>query len=352
MAISWTKAWAGSDDGTLVKGIDLKNIQDDVDANIDNATKLHTFDVEVPAAADDNKVLFWDNDNSKYDYVDVVEIAGTETITGNKTFSGNLIIGTTNQGDIFFDNGTTTTRLTPGTSGQVLITKGAGANPEWGGSFVEFFDTSGTWTCPTGVTGALIWGVGGGAGGLDRPGTGGGGGGSSANYVLGGFLKFTASSTYAVTIGAGGAANANGGDTSIVHDNGTLTIPGGNVGSGQTGGTADAESTQILDGGDDAHPTVGQNTGGAGSVDILKGGDGGNSSGNFADRDGGGGGGNPFGKGGDGANVGANDATAGSGYGAGGGGGTGTDGSASEENGAAGSGGLIIIMYSVPGTPA
>ncbi len=43
-----------------------------------------------------------------------------------------LKLGTTNQGDIIYDNGTSLVRLTPGTSGQALITGGAGANPAWG----------------------------------------------------------------------------------------------------------------------------------------------------------------------------------------------------------------------------
>lgn len=39
--------------------------------------------------------------------------------------------GTTNQGDILYDNGTSLVRLTPGTSGQFLKTLGAAANPAW-----------------------------------------------------------------------------------------------------------------------------------------------------------------------------------------------------------------------------
>lgn len=37
----------------------------------------------------------------------------------------------TTQGDIEYHNGTNRTRLAPGTSGQVLTTAGAGANPSW-----------------------------------------------------------------------------------------------------------------------------------------------------------------------------------------------------------------------------
>lgn len=39
--------------------------------------------------------------------------------------------GTTHQGDIPYDNGTSISRLTPGTSGQILTTQGASANPIW-----------------------------------------------------------------------------------------------------------------------------------------------------------------------------------------------------------------------------
>lgn len=48
------------------------------------------------------------------------------------SITGTINIGTAHQGDIFYDNGTTLTRLTPGTSGQVLMTQGAAANPLWG----------------------------------------------------------------------------------------------------------------------------------------------------------------------------------------------------------------------------
>lgn len=56
-------------------------------------------------------------------------IGGTTPSTG--AFS-TLKVGTTNQGDILYDNGTSLIRLTPGTVGQSLITGGAGANPAWG----------------------------------------------------------------------------------------------------------------------------------------------------------------------------------------------------------------------------
>ena len=45
--------------------------------------------------------------------------------------ASDLTYGTTNQGDILYDNGTSIVRLTPGTDGHWLKTQGAGANPVW-----------------------------------------------------------------------------------------------------------------------------------------------------------------------------------------------------------------------------
>lgn len=58
----------------------------------------------------------------------------------NLTITGTLNAGVTNQGDIFYDNGTSVVRLTPGTSGQVLKTQGAIANPIWSNSLSSVSD--------------------------------------------------------------------------------------------------------------------------------------------------------------------------------------------------------------------
>lgn len=42
-----------------------------------------------------------------------------------------ISIGSINQGDVLYDNGSAISRLTPGTDGQVLTSAGAGANPTW-----------------------------------------------------------------------------------------------------------------------------------------------------------------------------------------------------------------------------
>lgn len=53
--------------------------------------------------------------------------AKVTTLEATSTFK----LGTTNQGDVLYDNGTSIVRLTPGTSGKYLKTQGAAANPMW-----------------------------------------------------------------------------------------------------------------------------------------------------------------------------------------------------------------------------
>jgi len=64
-----------------------------------------------------------------------------------------LNVGTTNQGDILYDNGTSFVRLPHGTSGQFLKTQGASANPIWAtaGSVVLVSTTPITGASTTGV---------------------------------------------------------------------------------------------------------------------------------------------------------------------------------------------------------
>ena len=71
--------------------------------------------------------------SSKINYTGsgVATVGGTNTWTGANTFSGNIIEGTANQGDIWYDDGTKMTRLVPSTSGYFLKTQGAGADPVW-----------------------------------------------------------------------------------------------------------------------------------------------------------------------------------------------------------------------------
>lgn len=58
------------------------------------------------------------------------------TLEASSTFK----LGTTNQGDILYDNGTSLVRLTPGTSGQFLKTNGSSANPAWADALSSILD--------------------------------------------------------------------------------------------------------------------------------------------------------------------------------------------------------------------
>jgi len=43
MAFQWTKRWAAADDGTVVGGIDLKNLQDDIDSGLGQITSVNSL---------------------------------------------------------------------------------------------------------------------------------------------------------------------------------------------------------------------------------------------------------------------------------------------------------------------
>lgn len=72
-AIVWTKEWSSADDGTIVSGFDLANIQSDIGIGVSvNATSIQGVPVDAPEAVDDDRVIFYDHSNLKFDYVDIV----------------------------------------------------------------------------------------------------------------------------------------------------------------------------------------------------------------------------------------------------------------------------------------
>jgi hypothetical protein len=80
--------------------------------------------------ADLGAVTTVDINGGDIDGVDIgLNTAGKGTFTD--IVASTFLLGTSNQGDILYDNGTSFVRLTPGTSGQFLQTQGAGANPTW-----------------------------------------------------------------------------------------------------------------------------------------------------------------------------------------------------------------------------
>ncbi len=69
MAIVWTKLWGPADDGTVLKGIDIRNIQNDINATgLADADAIQGFPVDAPTPADDGKALVYDDANAKFTY--------------------------------------------------------------------------------------------------------------------------------------------------------------------------------------------------------------------------------------------------------------------------------------------
>lgn len=216
------------------------------------------------------------------------------------------------------------------------------------------FTTTGDWTAPTGVTSVDVecWGGGGGGGnGADRN-TGGGGGGGGGGYVKKLSIPVTPSSSYTVTIGAGGSSATAGGNSSFTGDSSTtITANGGSAGnnnggsggSGASGSCTGGCSTGAYTGGAGASGTAGDNgPGGGGGGSAGTGGNGNTATsqtGATAVTDGG--------PGGDGAIENVDGNSPASGYG-GGGGGAGNKKGASKYGGS-GYGGKCVLTWTASG---
>jgi hypothetical protein len=135
--------------------------------------------------------------------------------------------------------------LAPGTSGQVLQTQGASANPQWYTisqvwvpNNIQVFTSSGTWIKPSNISNVYVKVIGGGGGGANDDGSGdggfcGGGGGYSEGYV-------SVNSNVTVTIGSGGASRETGntgGTSSFAASGGTIQATGGSGGVQNPGGS-------------------------------------------------------------------------------------------------------------------
>ena len=88
---------------------------------------------------------------------DANEIEGSNFDINGGTIDSVDVAGAANQGDIWYDNGSTITRLTPGSDGQFLETNGAAANPSWENLVgAGLFTGSGTFTAPPAITKVYI----------------------------------------------------------------------------------------------------------------------------------------------------------------------------------------------------
>jgi len=69
MAIIWTKDWTAADDGTVLKAVDLKNIQDDINTTgLADADAIQGSPVAVPTPSDDGKGLVYDDATDTFIY--------------------------------------------------------------------------------------------------------------------------------------------------------------------------------------------------------------------------------------------------------------------------------------------
>jgi microcystin-dependent protein len=69
MAIVWTKDWSAADDGTVLKAVDLKNIQDDINTTgIADASSIQGAPVPAPTTADDGDALVYDDASGAFIY--------------------------------------------------------------------------------------------------------------------------------------------------------------------------------------------------------------------------------------------------------------------------------------------
>jgi len=179
-----------------------------------------------------------------------------------------------------------------------------------------------TWDVPLGITKVYItMCAGGGGGGTGSGAAGGGGGGASGGWIMDYPIAVTPEAEVAIVIGAGGAANIAGGDSSF----GAITVTGGEEGDTDVEGAVGGASLGSYD-------APGGNTAAGIFQANGAGGDGGGGYGS-------GGGGTPWGTGGAGTGSGVGGAATAN-TGAGGGGGKGAGGT-----GGAGGSGICIIMY-------
>ncbi len=211
--------------------------------------------------------------------------------------------------------------------------------------------TAGTflWLCPAGITTLDVESFGGGGGANTAGGNSGHAGGGGGAFAERRSVPVTPGTLYTLTVGAGGAAGADGGDTTFTGDSSTVVKAKGggtpsdgdqNAGIGGAAASSIGDSGLVFSGGNGGAGLAGSGHDGAGggaSGNVLATG----ASGSNAPGRTGGAGANGGGSGGLGGQFGINNAAAGSGPGGGGGGAGGLAGG----TGGAGADGRVVIAF-------
>ena len=242
----------GSDDAATFTG----NVTGSADTLTTGRTISATGDIAWTSAAFDGSGNVTGAATLSDDAVTTAKIADNQ-VTGAK-----IAMGSDAQGDILYYDGTDYVRLGAGTSGQVLQSGGAGANPSWVDQTaqnpsvpqVDFKDsgTSGTFTVPSGVTRVKVSAQGAGGTGFSSSWS------SSSSYIGAGgaYFEKTFSVTAGDTISYSAAADTgmnsssprpSGASSTITYDSTTYTAGGGgggystgqSVGGGTVTGTVD-----------------------------------------------------------------------------------------------------------------
>ena len=237
------------------------------------------------------------------------------------------------------------------------------------GQSPSIYTSSGTWTCPAGVTSVTVEAWGGGGSGKTSSSTKGyaGGGGGGGAYSIRNTVAVTAGTTYTITVGSGGTANntgtnTSGGASTATFGSTTITAAGGAVGGALSynspGGSGGLASSSIGDvtfnggnGGNSKGSSGGSGAGGGGGGGAGTTAAGSTGSTPTTNSTGGTGGaqvslyGGAGGKGGDDNNPGTTASTVG--YG-GGGGGAGNGNGSFGWIGGNGQNGAIIITFTCP----
>jgi len=129
MSIIWTKDWVGADDGTILKAIDLKNIQDDL-----SIVQTVNDALSIPGQANGD-ILYYNGS----DWVRIAAGTSGQVLTsagaGAPAWANDLpadfAIAGQLTGDLLYFNGTNWVRLPSGATGEVLTSNGTVTAPSY-----------------------------------------------------------------------------------------------------------------------------------------------------------------------------------------------------------------------------